>query len=132
MKKNKTLMELLAGICFFGVIIQVLCLLALEKNFYHAIGLWTGIAIACFIAIHLKRSIEDSLDLGPEGAEKHARKSYVVRTVVTLLVAGIVVYFNLGNPITLVIGIFTLKLAAYIQPHTHKLFERFAGQKRKK
>ena len=130
MKKNETLIELVAGILFLGVIFQLICVLVLKEFLYHAIGLWTGIIIACFVAIHLQRSIEDSLDMGIEDAEKHARNAYVIRTVVTLVVIGIIICFNLGNPITLVIGIFPLKLSAYLQPYTHKLFLWFRGQKK--
>lgn len=130
MKKNETLIELVAGILFLGAIFQLVCVLALKNVLYHAIGLWTGIIIACFVAIHLQRSIEDSLDLGVEGAEKHARKAYVIRTTVTLVVVGIIICFNLGNPITLVIGIFPLKLSAYLQPYTHKLFVWLRGQQK--
>ena len=125
MKKDNTLLELLTGIIFWGIVIQVVCFLVSKNYLYNAIGLWSGVAVACFMAIHMKRSIEDALDLGAEGAQKHARKAYATRTVVALVVIGIVVYFNLGNPITVVIGIFPLKLSAYLQPTIHKLFLRF-------
>lgn len=128
MKKNNTLIELLAGIVFLGVIIQIVCIFALKEHLYHAVGLWSGIIVACFMAIHMQRSIEDALDLGPDGAEKYARNAYAIRTVVTLVVIGVVIYFKLGNPITLVIGIFPLKLSAYLQPYTHKLFLWFCGK----
>ena len=77
------------------------------------------------MAIHLKRSIEDELDLGEEGAMKHARTAYATRMLITLIVLGVVIYFKLGNPITVVIGIFPLKLSAYLQPLIHKIFLKF-------
>ena len=122
MKKNNILVELLAGIISLGVLIQIIMAIALENYLYNAIGLWTGIGIACFMAIHLKRSIEDSLDLGVEGAVKHARTAYATRTMITLIVIGLVVYFKIGNPLTVVLGIFPLKLSAYLQPLIHKIF----------
>lgn len=121
MKKSNILMELLVGIILLGVVIQIVCIFVSKDYLYNAIGLWTGIAVACFMAVHMKRSIEDELDLGEEGAQKHARSAYATRTVVTLLIIGIVIYFNLGNPITVVIGIFPLKLSAYLQPQIHRL-----------
>ena len=128
MKKENVLLELLVGILCFGVVIQGICLIVSKDHLYNAIGLWSGIAVACFMAIHMKRSIEDTLDIGVEGAEKHARNAYITRTLVTLIVIGIVIYFKLGNPITLVIGIFPLKLSAYLQPQMHKLFLKFRKQ----
>ena len=130
MKKNSILIELLVGIAFFGLVIQIICIFLLKDHLYHAIGLWSGILVACFMVIHMQRSIEDELDLGPEGAEKHARNAYAIRTVVTLVVIGIVIGFQLGNPITLAIGIFPLKLSAYLQPYTHKLLLWLCGQKK--
>ena len=115
-------MELLAGILVFGVILQVICLLAFQNDVYNAIGLWAGIAVALFMAIHMKRSIEDSLDIGEENATSHARNAYAKRTGISLAVIAVIVCFKLGNPITLVVGIFPLKLSAYLQPFTHKVF----------
>lgn len=125
MKKNNILIELLSGIISLGVLIQIGMLIAFENYLYNAIGLWTGIGVACFMAIHLKRSIEDELDLGEEGAMKHARTAYATRTAITLIVLGIVIYFKLGNPFTVVLGIFPLKLSAYLQPLIHKIFLKF-------
>ena len=129
MKKNNILVELLAGIISLGVLIQIGMLIATENYLYNAIGLWTGIGIACFMAIHLKRSIEDELDLGEEGAVKHARTAYATRTAITLVVIGIVIYFKIGNPFTVVLGIFPLKLSAYLQPLIHKIFLKINGTK---
>ena len=131
MKKDNILFELLAGIIFSGVVIQIICLIVSKNYLYNAIGLWSGMAIACFMAIHLKRSIEDSLDLGVEGAEKHARSSYAVRMTITVVLMGIVICFNLGNPITLLVGALTLKISAYLQPYMHELFLRFEKRENK-
>ena len=122
MKKHDILTELLTGIISLGILIQIGMAIAFENYLYNAIGLWAGIGIAIFMAIHLKRSIEDELDLGEEGAMKHARTAYATRMLITLIVLGVVIYFKLGNPITVVIGIFPLKLSAYLQPLIHKIF----------
>jgi hypothetical protein len=119
-------LELLSGILFLGVFAQVICCFIVERQLYNAIGLWAGIAIACFMVIHMKRSIEDVLDIGEEGAVKYARNAYIFRTIIALVVIGVVVIFKLGNPITLVIGIFPLKISAYIQPYIHKIFLWFS------
>ncbi len=129
MKKNNILVELLSGIISLGVLIQIIMAIAFEDYLYNAVGLWTGIGIACFMAIHLKRSIEDELDLGEEGAVKHARTAYATRTAITLAVIGIVIYFKVGNPFTVVLGIFPLKLSAYLQPLIHKIFLKINGTK---
>ena len=130
MKKENVLVELLAGILAFGIAMQIIALVVFERDLYNAVGLWTGIGVAVFMAIHMKRSLEDAIDLGEENAGKHARNAYVQRTIITLVVIGLIVIFNLGNPIAVVIGIFPLKLSAYLQPYTHK-FLVWLGQHRK-
>ena len=130
MKKNHTLIELLVGIILLGIVAQIFCAFISKDYFYYGIGLWGGVAVACFMAVHMQRSIEDELELGEEGAVSHARSAYATRLVVSLVVIGIIVWFKLGNPITLVIGIMTLKISAYLQPQTHKLFVKWEERKK--
>lgn len=130
MKKDHTLQELLLGIILLGVAIQIVVAIIFKDYLYNAIGLWSGIAIACFTAIHMKRSIEDALDLGEQGATKYVRMAYLKRMLLSLVFMGIVIYFHLGNPITLLIGVFPLKVAAYLQPLLHKLFQRIFMRRR--
>ena len=126
MKKENTLFELLIGIILSGVILQIVVAIISKDYLYNAIGLWSGIAIACFMAIHMKRSIEDVLDLGEEGGVKHMRSTYLVRMTIVAIAMGIVICFNLGNPITLLFGALTLKIAAHLQPYMHKLLHGFS------
>jgi len=130
MKKNQTLLELLTGIVFLGICLQLVCLFVSQQYLYDAVGLWSGIGICCFSAIHMKRSIEDSLDLGEPGAKKHAVLGYATRMLIAVLVVGAVIYFEIGNYVTLLIGVFPLKLAAYLQPITHKLFEKIKHKRK--
>lgn len=125
MKKDNTLLELLMGIILLGVMMQIVVAIISKDYLYNAIGLWSGAAIACFMAIHMKRSIEDVLDLGEEGGAKHMRSTYLVRMTIVAVAMGIVIGFNLGNPITLLFGALTLKIAAYLQPYMNRLFRRF-------
>ena len=94
MKKENTLLELLVGIIFSSVVIQVVVAIISKNYLYNAIGLWSGVAIACFMAIHMKRSIEDVLDLGEEGGTKHMRSTYLVRMTIVAIVMGVVIGFK--------------------------------------
>lgn len=124
MKKDSTLAELLFGIIFLGAVFQAGCLIISKEYIHDAAGLWTGVAIACFMAAHMKKSIEETLDTGPDGAERHARNAYLMRTFIALLIMGTVIYLGWANPITLILGILSLKLSAYMQPWTHRIFTR--------
>ena len=55
MKKNNILTELIVGIILFGVILQIICLIVSSDYLYNSVGLWCGVALAIFMAIHMKR-----------------------------------------------------------------------------
>ena len=112
MKKDNTLLELVTGIILVGVVVQIVCLIAFPNDLYNAIGLWSGVAIGSGMAIHMKHSIEDALDLGETGAVKHVRMTYALRVTVVLILMGCVFYFDLGNPLTLLAGLIALKISA--------------------
>ena len=124
MKKNSTLKELLIGVSLVGILVQIVCLIFLERHLYHAVGLWTGIAISVGMAIHMQRSIEDGLDLQGDAGVKHMKKAYMMRTMVVCVVIAVVLYFDWGNSLTIVIGIMALKIAVYLQPLVHKVLEK--------
>jgi len=129
MKKNQTLLELLAGIVGLALVVQLIHLLVGKNWIYNSIGLWAGTIIACFWAIHLSRSLEDSLDLGEEAAKRRAVTGYITRMLISLIVLGTVIYFKLGNLVDIIVGVFLLKISAYIQPITHKVFLKLEKKK---
>ncbi len=126
MKKNRTLMELLMGILAVGIVSQLFCLLFFEKYVYNAVGLWTGVAVAAGMAVHMQRSIEDGLDLMGDTGVKHMQKASATRMLVACVVMAVVLYYDWGNPLTLLLGVMALKLAAYMQPFMHRVLEKIS------
>lgn len=124
MKKNCTLIELLIGISFVGIIAQVVCLIFLKQHLYHAVGLWVGILISAGMAIHMQYSIEAGLNMSEEAGAKHMQKASFLRTIVICAVIAVVLYKKWGNPLTILVGIMALKVAAYSQPFLHKILEK--------
>lgn len=124
MKKNRTLLELLIGVVLVGVFSQIVCLIFFKRHLYHAVGLWTGILISIGMAIHMQRSIEDGLDILGEAGVKHMKKAYMARTAVAVVIMAMVMYFDLGNPLTILVGVIALKLAVYLQPTVHKVLKK--------
>lgn len=95
---EETLKELIIGIVLYGAAAQIICFFAADDLMYASCGLWIGLAAAVGMGIHLKRSIEDALDYGEEGAVKHMRKTYAFRYAMVALVFGVTVYFEIGHP----------------------------------
>ena len=69
------------------------------------------------------------LDLGEAGAAKHMRKMYALRYTAVVIAFGATVYFDVGSPITLLIGVMGLKIGAYLQPYTHKVLLKLKKSK---
>lgn len=120
-KEDRTLKELIGGIIVYGVIVQIICLIAGGFRMQIAVGLWLGIFSAAAIAVHMKRSIEDSLELGEGGAQKHMHRKYVVRSLLVAVVFGIAIYTGVGNGLAILAGVMGLKVSAYLQPVIHKI-----------
>ncbi|MEE1315370.1 MAG: hypothetical protein UHS49_06385 [Faecalimonas sp.] len=124
-EKNHTLLELLFGIFFLGAIAQVVLYLVFEQDVYHAIGLWSGVGIAVFMAVHMYITIQKQIEMDGEDAAKYGRNVAAVRRSVMIVGLIVIAAFRLGNVLTMLVGIFTLKFAAYLQPLTNRLFRRF-------
>lgn len=123
------LKEMILGILIYNGIVQIIVLIAMDERVYISQGLWIGAAMACFMGIHMKRSLEDALDLGEDGAAKHVRRSYGVRMGIVILVFGLTFYFKLGNVVSVFIGAMGLKISAYMQPYLHKVFQKVSKSK---
>ena len=127
---EETLRELLCGITFYGVVAQIICLIIDRSHLmYTSLGLWIGIGAGALMGIHMKRNIEDALDYDERGAVKHMRKGYVLRYALVALLFGATIYFEVGNPITLLVGGMGLKIGAYIQPITRKVLKKLQKSK---
>ena len=118
-KKDNTLLEMLVGIIIWGILSQIVLCIFFENYLYNAVGLWCGIVVAGGMAIHMKRSIEDAYDLQVD-IGKQIRADSIKRMLAAAVVIGTVFYFEAGNPLTVLVGIMSLKISAYAQPYMHK------------
>lgn len=119
---NDVLPELILNIILYGLLVQVAGIWFVEDKLRYTTGLWFGIAVACGMAVHMAVVIRDTVELM---AEKQIRRRVVIfsllRYVVVVLIFAAVLFFRLGNPIVMFIGVMGLKAGAYLQPFTHKI-----------
>lgn len=119
---NETLSGMLMGIVLSGTVFQAAFVWFAENKLYFSAGLWIGVLISVFMAIHMNYSIQNAVELNEEDAPGYYRKLYAIRMGVVLAVFGAAVLLRLGSPAALFLGLFTLKIGAYLQPVLHKLF----------
>jgi len=118
------LLELLAGIVFFGVLFELTGLIFVKDKLAHSIGMLLGIIIALAMATHMAFSLNSALDWDEENAKKAIWKSYLLRYAAVALCMGLIAYFGIGDIISCFIGIMSLKAAAYLQPHLHRFVNK--------
>lgn len=119
---NKALPELIAGIVIWGIFAWLAGIWFVKDKLLFTTGLWIGTFLAAGMAIHMAVVIADAAD-GISGQGKLITMS-LLRYGAVVVVFGCVAYFRLGNPIAAFAGVMGLKIAAYLQPITHKLMSK--------
>lgn len=116
--------DLIVGILVYGILVQGILLL-FPARMYHAIGLWIGVIIGLVSSVHMRISLEDTVGLDEKSASDHIRRRAMLRYFGEAVVIGVVLYFQIGSILTVLIGILGLKISAYLQPVTRKVICKF-------
>lgn len=127
---NKTLIELLTGILLFGMICQIAGAFFVKDLASYSSGLWIGIVTALATAVHMYHSLDRALDLDAGSASKKIQVQSIIRYVFIVIIMGITMVNGYTNPLAAFLGIMGLKVAAYLQPFTHKLIIRFFAKEK--
>lgn len=129
-KLNPTLVELWTGSVFFAILVLLAGIWFVQNKLAYALGLLAGTVVTMYLAWHMARSIERMLEKAEQGIDGSAgmRMSSLLRygLVVLILIASAFVS-EWVNPISVFIGILGLKVAAYLQPFTHKIVFKLFG-----
>lgn len=123
-KINRALLELCLGIIFLGLLCQLIGMWFAESKLYYSLALWLGVLLAFITAVHMYRTLDKALDHGAD-AVKMVTKANLIRYGCIVIVFGIVLLTGILNPLISFMGLMTLKVAAYMQPFTHKLCNKF-------
>lgn len=119
-KCNRTVLELHLGILLWGIVWQAAGVWFVKDKVLYSSGLWIGIGTAMLAGYHMWRTLDRAFD-GFEGdVSRKMITANVIRYVVIVIVFAIVAVTKTGNVLMTFCGIMGLKVAAYIQPFTHK------------
>lgn len=121
---NRALPGLLGGIVLFGAVSQIVGMFFVEEKLNYSIGLWIGVLIAAFMAFHMAWSLNSALDQDVKGAQAVATRQNIIRYLIVVLILGILMITEIGNPIAAFVGVMGLKVSAYLQPIFQKLFHK--------
>ncbi len=121
---NRTLLELLTGLAVFAVTCQVAVLFVSIDQMKFLIGFWTGIALAVFSGFHMLRSLNRAFDCDEKAAARVMAGGYLLRYLVIGTLLVLLYLTDKGYPLACFLGVLGLKAGAYLQPLTHKFFNR--------
>lgn len=122
---DRTLLELLTGILAWGIVCQAIGIWMAGDKMGYSIGLWIGICLAALSGTHMWWALDRFLDYAGEAAVKLITKHNIIRYVVIVAVMALVMVSGFANPLSAFLGLMGLKVAAYLQPFTHKIYAKF-------
>ena len=123
-KISETLKELLIGILFYGILVEVIGICFINDKMYFTIGLWFGVLLAMMAAVHMWWGLDTGLELGAD-AGKYVMSQNMIRYGVIVVAFAALCILDFGNPLAAFAGIMGLKAGAYLQPFTHKIMIKF-------
>lgn len=121
---NSALPGLLAGIILFGVLCQIVGFFLVSDKANYSIGLWIGVFTAIFMAFHMALSLNSAVERDVKGAQAAATRQNIIRYAVVVIIMGILMVTEVGNPLAAFVGVMGLKISAYLQPLFEKLSHR--------
>ena len=105
----------------FFIIGAIVIIFAVPDNKLYCIsGLSFGVLYAAFSSFHMSLVIRKVIYSNETGSKSYLL-GYLIRLLVMVAVFLVLFLLHAGNPICALIGMFSMKVAAYIEPFTHKL-----------
>jgi len=120
-KGNRTLLEMHLGILFWGVACQAVGAFFAKDQGRYAASLWFGILFAAVSAYQMYRSLDRALDYDEKTVTKLIFRGYLLRYVFAALILGMIMVTDVLDALVVFLAYMSLKVAAYLQPFTHKL-----------
>ena len=87
----------------------------------YSLGLWMGTLLAVAAGVHMWWSLDRALDFAQDMAVKLMMKHNIIRYVAIVAVMAGIMVSGFANPLAAFLGLMGLKVAAYLQPFTHKV-----------
>lgn len=130
--KNRTLLEVYTGVLVLAAVAAVVGLLLpyqsggtawkVQRGDFEA-AVWMAAVLTMLSYLHMYRSLDRALDFDEGNAQKLIFRGYLTRYVAIAVILILVAVTGFVDPLILCLGyLIFMKVAAYIQPYTHKFF----------
>lgn len=125
LKKIREINEALPAMLFVDLIYlligEIIILLFVPGKLSCGIGLLAGVIYSVFSSFHLSFKIRQVVYGGANGSKTYIL-GYMIRLAVMIAILAILYISKMGDLVCAIIGMFSMKVAAYMWPITNKLF----------
>lgn len=121
---KRTVLELLIGILFFGILFEIVGVLLVKEKAAYSIGILCGVVMAVLMLLHMAHNLDEALNWDEATAKRQVRQGTLLRYGLVSLATILLGYFKIGNVLSCFLGIMSLKTAVYIQPFVHKVINK--------
>ena len=124
-EEKRTLIGMLAGIVIYGIAAGVAAGFLVQDKGPFIAGIILGCAVGGGLAVHMLWGLDRTLLLNEEYAARYARKLTAIRMLLMLAAIAVAALLpEIFHVLAAVIGLFGLKVSAYLQPFMDKLIFR--------
>lgn len=121
---NDSLWDLMVGIFVFSIICECSGIWFVQGKAAYSFGIIIGFLLAEVSVWQMANSIDKAMYMGEHGATKIVRSHSIIRYGMTLLIFVVILITNIANPFAAFASLMGIKVAAYLQPLTHKLLNK--------
>lgn len=97
-----------------GIICLVIGMFFVDNIFPWIVGIAIGVIICAFRVFSMSRSLEKAVEMTSEDAKNYTRAHYMLRYIISFVIAVIACYKGLANPVGVIVGLVLLQPAVYI------------------
>ena len=126
MKKAKQILkEMFAGLLVWLLLVLIILVIIASNKLAAAAGVLSGGAAAAGLLLHMFHNLDIALGLDVKHAQKHMQLAALKRFFFMALVLAVsMAGYKYIHPAGVVLGLFGMKISAYLQPAVHKMAGR--------
>lgn len=123
MRQAKQIMkDMMTGLAVWGVPVLLVLEIISHNRLAMAAGVVLGLATAAGLLWHMYRHLDIALDMDSGHAQRHTQLAAMQRLgIMTVVLVIAMTQYRYVHPIGTVLGLFGMKIAAFMQPAIHRL-----------
>lgn len=117
--------ELMVCLLVWTVPVMIIMTIVARRHLAMFAGVAVGSLTAAGLIWHMYYHLDIALDMDPKHAQRHTQIAAIKRMAIMAVVMGVsMVLWQYIHPVGTVLGIFGMKIAAFLYPALHKKIKR--------